>query len=237
MNNDAQEKRQSVPYISWKTFTAFIASIHGKVPAQVDASILRNMSGTARSQLLSALKFLNLIDAEGITQDSLKKLSDAYNTEQWKPVLSAFLGNSYRRVVGDLNLDTATPAMLRERFKNNGGVDGGTIDSALRFYLSALKEGGIPFSDHLVIRQRAPKGTGGTRRRTVTKATANDDEEEPEVEIPEGTFPVPFDVLDLSGCAYLPEDISLDQWEAISGYVKMVIGFRLKAQGKKGLEA
>src|ERR1700683_3690614 len=125
MADDANSKALSAPYISWKTFTAFLASIHGKVPAQIDTSILRNMSGTARSQLQSALKFLKLIDTDGITQDSLKKLADAYNGEQWKVALAPFLTQAYGKVIGDLNLLTATPAMLRDRFKNNGGVEGG----------------------------------------------------------------------------------------------------------------
>jgi len=235
MSNDTQEKKQPAPYISWKTFTAFIAGIHGKVPAQVDASILRNMSGTARSQLLSTLKFLGLVDPDGITQDTLKKIADCYNTDRWKPMLAEFLGNSYRRIVGDLDLASATPAMLRERFRNNGGVDGGTIDSALRFYLSALRDAGVQFSDHLVIRQRAPKGTGTRVRRgngAKTKSETADAEDE-EIEVPDDTFKVTLDILGMAGSVYLPEDVTQEQWDAISGYVKMVIGYRQQAQRPK----
>jgi hypothetical protein len=233
MVNDTQDKKHPVPYIAWKTFTAFIASIHGKVPAQVDASILRTMSGTARSQLLSALKFLDLIDADGITQDSLKKLADIYNTEQWKAGLATFLTHSYKRVVTDLDLTSATPAMLRERFRNNGGVDGSTVDSALRFYLSGLKEADVKFSDHLNIRQRAPKGsTGNGRRRTIAKATMGERDENDGFGAPEGTFEIPFTVLGLDGSVFLPEDVSQERWAAISQYVDMVIGLRLKAQAR-----
>lgn len=230
MANDTQEKKAPAPYISWKTFTSFISSITGKVPAQIDSSILRNMSGTARSQLLSALKFLDLIDADGMTQDSLKKLADAYNGE-WKPALAVFLRHSYKKVVGDLNLDTATPAMLRERFRINGGVDGGTVDMAMRFYLSALKEADVKFSDHLVVRQRAPKGSG-TRKRSSGKGTATREDND-EIEIPPGTFEVSFGVLGIAGSAYLPEDLVPEQWDAISSYVKMVLGYRKQAQNPK----
>jgi len=232
MANDPKDKQQSAPYTSWKTFTGFIGTIHGKVPAQIDASILRNMSGTARSQLLLALKFLNLVDSDGITQDSLKKLSDAYNGEQWKPALAQLLHHSYDKVVGDLNLETATPTMLRERFRNNGGVDGGTVDLALRFYLSGLKEADVKFSDHLVLRQRAPKGTG-TRKRGTAKTASDVENGNNEIEIPEGTFEVPFSVLGLAGSAILPDDLLPDQWDAISNYVKMVLGYRIKAQKPK----
>jgi len=231
MATDAQEKKPSTPYISWKTFTSFIASIHGKVPAQIDPSILRNMSGTARSQLLSTLKFLELVDADGITKDSLKKLADVYNGEQWKPALAEFLRHSYKKVIGDLNLESATPAMLRERFRINGGVDGGTVDLALRFYLSALKEADVKFSEHLIVRQRAPKGSG-TRKRASTKAT-DTREDDDDIVIPEGTFEVSFSVLGIAGSAYLPEDLSSEQWEAVSNYVKMVLGYRQQAQKPK----
>jgi hypothetical protein len=231
MTNDIQDKKLPVPYISWKTFHSFIASIQGKVPAQVDPSILRNMSGTARSQLLSALKFLALIDADGIAQDSLKKLADVYNGEQWKPALAKFIENAYRNVVGDLNLNTATPAMLRERFRSNGGVDGGTIDLAMRFYLSALREADVKFSEHLVVRQRLSKGSG-TRKRASANASAARDEEE--IEIPEGTFEVPFNVLGIPGSAHLPEDLLPEQWDAISAYIKIVLGYRQQTQKAKG---
>src|SRR5260370_39713639 len=124
--------------------------------------------------------------------------------------------------------------MLRERFRSLGGVDGGTVDSAMRFYLSALKEADLPFSPHLVMRQRAPKGSG-TRRRAITKARnalPDDDDNNGEIEMPEGTFKIPFDIIGISASAYLPEDVSLEQWDAISGYVKTVIGYRQKAQPK-----
>ncbi len=234
MDNDAQEKKQPAPYISWKTFTSFISNIHGKVPAQVDATVLRNLSGTARSQLLSALKFLDLVDTDGTTKDGLKKLADSYDGEQWKPELRDLIGRAYGRVINGLNIATATPGMLRERFRANGNVEGGTIDSAIRFYLGALKEADVAFSPHLVLRQRASRGTG-MRRRGVTARPKDDlveEGSETEIRIPEGTFEVPFSVLGIEGRAYLPEDISPERWDAISEYVKMIIGFRRKAQAK-----
>jgi hypothetical protein len=230
MDNGTQEKKQPAPYISWKTFTSFVANIHGKVPAQIDPSVLRNMSGTARSQLLSALKFLDLIDVDGTTKDRLKKLADSYNSEQWKPQLHDLIAHAYARVVNGLNITAATPAMLRERFRNAGGVDGGTVDSAMRFYLGALKEADISFSPHLVMRQRAPRGST-TRRRGALKMTDGEEEEE-EFDIHEDTFEVSLRILGVNGKLLLPEDLRPEQWEAISEYVKMVIGLRQRTQGK-----
>ncbi len=230
MEKDAAEKRPPAPYISWKTFTAFIENNKGKVPMRIDTSILKNLSGTARSQLLSALRFLNLIGQDGTTQDTLKQLADAFNTPSWKPELAGFVKHSYSRVIGDLDVNTATPAMLRDRFRNFGGVDGTTVENSVRFYLSALKEAEIPFSPHLEMRQRAPRGTG-TRKRTSFKTSAGKAAEYAESEAPEGMFEIPFAVLNVEGSVCLPEDISLEQWGAVNEYVRFLIDLRQKAQG------
>lgn len=227
MENDAKEKRLPAPYIAWKSFTSFLANMKGKLPEQIDTSVLTTMSGTAKSQLLSALKFLDLIWPDGTVKDSLKKLSETYNTPKWKEVLGAFLKNAYGSVITDLNIVTATPAMLRERFKNFGGVEGTTIDNAMRFYISGLKEAEIPFSPHLVV--RASRGTTGTKRRSTGRAS-EPDEPENETEPTEGTFRVPFDVLGVVGAAFIPEDIDVEQWKAVSDYVATVIGYRLRAR-------
>lgn len=227
MENGAQEKRLPTPYIAWKTFTSFLANMKGKLPEQIDASVLTSMSGTARSQLLSALKFLDLIASDGTVKDSLKKLSGASNTPKWKEELGTFLKVAYVSVIGDLNILTATPAMLRERFKNFGGVEGTTIDNAMRFYISSLKEAEVPFSPHLAV--RAPRAPSSIRRRT-TGRDSEPDEREDEAEPPEGTFRVPFDLLGVSGSVVLPEDINGEQWKALSDYVATVIDYRQRAR-------
>ena len=112
----------------------------------------------------------------------------------------------------------------------DGGTECGTIDFALRFYLSALKEADIAFSPHLVLRQRAPRGSS-TRRRTATTKPKDDlTEEKDEPVIPNGIFEVPFRVLGIEGHAYLPDEITTEQWETINEYVKFIIGHRQKAQ-------
>ncbi len=224
------EKKLPPPYISWKTFVSFIEHNKGRVPMKIDTSILKNMSGTARSQLLSALRFLNLIDQDGTRQETLKHLTDAYDSPGWKSELAKFLAQAYSRVIGDLDVNTATPAMLRARFKNFVGVDSTTIESSMRFYLSALKEAEVSFSPHLQLRQRAPRGTGA-RRRTSSKTTAGKAIEYATSETPEGMFEIQFTLLSLEGSVWLPEDVSLEQWAAVSEYVRFVIDLRQKARG------
>lgn len=231
MESEGSEKKQPAPYISWKTFTAFIGNMRGRLPVQIDASVLPSMSGTARSHLLSALRFLELIDTDGTVKDSLRELTDAYNTESWKPQLRKMISSAYGRVLGDLDVATATPAMLRDRFKNFGNVQSGTIDLALRFYVSAIKEAEIPYSPHLIVRQRAPRNSS-VRKRAIQKSSEPQEEAE-EFEIPDGTFEVSLAMLGVGGKLLLPEDLSLNQWDAISDFVKTVIDLRQRAQRKE----
>jgi len=90
-----------------------------------------------------------------------------------------------------------------------GGVDGGTADSAMRFYLAALKEADIPFSPDLNLDKEPPRGSGVRRRAAVTKSEQDKDRDDDDVfERPEGTFEIPFEVLGLDGSVFLPEDVS-----------------------------
>jgi hypothetical protein len=229
MENETKTKTPPMPYIPFRTFISFLANMKGKLPDQIDNSVLMNMSGTARSQLLSALKSLKLISDEGTVRDGLRQLSDAYNTPKWKEALAAFLKQAYAGVIGDLNIVSATPSMVRDRFKNFGGVEGGTVDSAIRFYIGGLKEAEVPFSPHIVIRAPRPTSASGGRKRTASRLS----QEEPDVgEDPaEGTFRISFDLLGLTGAAaFLPDDIDNKQWEAVSEYVATVIGLRQRAR-------
>jgi Family of unknown function (DUF5343) len=228
MENGAKEKRPPSPYIAWKTFTSFLGNMKGKLPPRIDNSVLMNMSGSSRSQLLSALRFLNLIDTNGTVTDTLRELSSAYNTADWKKILATFIQRSYVTIVADLDVGVATPAMLRERFKTHGGLEGSTVDAAIRFFISGLKEAGLPVSPHLSV--RAPRGSG-TRKRTGGGGRAiESDDMGNEAEPPEGTFRVSFDVLDVAGAAFLPNDIDGKQWSAVSDYVAMIIGLRERAR-------
>jgi hypothetical protein len=229
MEKSTKEKRPAAPYISWKTFTSFLDSMKGKLPGQIDASVLTKMSGSARSQLLSTLRFLDLIALDGTVKDKLKNLSEVYDTPHWKEGLAAFLTAAYSDVIGNLDIVAATPAMLRDRFKNFGGIEGGTVDNAMRFYISGLKEAEVHFSSHLVVRARST----GTRKRGARSIETEDDSDEMALP-PQGAFRIPFDLLGVAGSAILPNDVDDNQWKAISEYVSTVIGIRQRARKVEG---
>lgn len=219
MTNDQPDtKAIPAPYIAWQTFTGFLRNIQGKVPAQIDASVLKNLSGTARSQLLSALRFLRLIDSDGIPDEKLNKLADAIITSEWPAVLSKFLTAAYEPIIKGIDLKTATPKMLTESFKKFGGVEGGTVELSLRFFLVGMKEAGVELSPYLVVRQRA------IRRPSRMKSNPEPESDEPETL--EGKFQIPFSIIDQEGYIQLSKAITIEDWNKIAEYVQFVVGLR-----------
>lgn len=224
----AKDRKPPAPYISWKTFTAFLDHVHEKVPAKVDASVLRNLSGTTRSQLLSALRFLALIEPDGTVRKDLRELLNAHKTDVWKSDLGSFINEAYAPIVGDMNIEEATENMLRERFRKEGGVEGTTVDNAMRFYLAALKDAGIPYSPHLKIRQRAPRGNRGRRTKPSMTGTGDETSDSQGFDAPEGTFEIPLDVIGQQGSIFVSGETTEEQWEKISSYVKAVLALRAR---------
>jgi hypothetical protein len=232
--SDQQENtRLAPPYISWQTFEAFLDRIKGTVtPTRIDSSVLKHLSGTAQSQLQSGLKFLNLVQADSTTTPAFKELVAAYKSPKWKEQLGRVLQDAYSPLIGPLDIKTATPGQLKERFREAGGVEGETVEKCIRFLLIAFKQADIPFSPHLPIRQRSPRQNSGAKRGSKPKAATDngrerDDDDEKDI-APEGTFKIPLDILRINAVIYLPEDISEARWEQISSYVKTVLSFRTK---------
>src|SRR5579884_3418816 len=82
----ASDERSIPPYIPFDMLTRFLAGLKSTaVPNRIDNTILPNtMSGTAKRQLVSALKFLELVNDEGLVDEKLRTLVTAYdNKDRW----------------------------------------------------------------------------------------------------------------------------------------------------------
>src|SRR4030042_255026 len=71
-----KEKRRLPPYVSYRTFRNFLDGLQvGGMPARIDRSYWGDrLSGTTGTQLISALRFLNLVDASGVPTNRLRML-------------------------------------------------------------------------------------------------------------------------------------------------------------------
>jgi hypothetical protein len=164
-NNGEEAGGNKPPYCAFETFKNFIGHLHDTVmPTQIDTSLMTNMSGGVRSQMMSALRFFDMIGADGKPTEVLTYGVDVYGKPEWKDYAVA-LSDMYKpRAIGDLNIDSATAKELEDAFKIHGGVEGSTREKAIRFYLKLLEEGDVQFSAHFK-KIRRSSGSGGTRRK------------------------------------------------------------------------
>jgi hypothetical protein len=215
-----EEQKVSPPYVAFPTFRNFLASLKGGIPARIDKSVMGNISGGAQSHLLATVKFLQLIGPQGEPQDELRQLVDAYQTDKWKEVLSALVKSSYSDVIDGLDLTTATPQQLDEKFRA-AGVEGSTLDKAMRFYLTAVQESGIGHAKRLITRKKS------AARRTSRKAanhTAEDEVDENDETDEMMTIPIYFKGKN-QGKIIVPKSIAKKDIKMVEIAVQMVTAF------------
>lgn len=153
------------PYVAYKTFKTFLRSIAPTTPGRIDKSVMKTLSGGVQNQLLQALKYLNLIDANGIPQEKLKHLAAAQGDDYAKS-LKEVISTSYD-FLHDQTVATMTSHQLREAFAKTAAT-GDTVTKCIAFFIPAAKDAGYVLSPYITERKKrppsnnkkkAPKGT------------------------------------------------------------------------------
>ncbi len=146
------------PYVSFKTFWGFIRELQEQrpLPHHLENSLFAKRSGSARSELLIALRFFDLIRGERrLVQPSLEQLVDDPSSER----LGRLLDARYRAIL-DLDLTRATRTQVDEALREMGAPQS-VLGRCRGFLLSAAKEAGINVGQRLTARAPA---TGGQRK-------------------------------------------------------------------------
>jgi hypothetical protein len=220
-------------YIPWDTFTDFIKNLRTTgVPSRIDKSILMHMPALTRGQILSALRFLKLIDEANSTKSgALTELADSFDTTQWPIAVKEHVVSAFDSIVEGLELEHATPHQLDECFDKV--VDKEQMrQKSERFYLSALTAANIPFSPHLV-RQRAPNGgqakTPAQRKPRAKKApkpatppVGDADRSHRENALADGMIDFPLPLGKQSGFIRVPKAITMDQYPLVEAMLNAV---------------
>ncbi len=178
------ESHVSPPYVPFKTLDGFVSLMRSKgLPHQIDRSVMPKMSGIMQKQLLQALRFLGLVNESDEVTDAMKQLVGATEPDAIRKKFATIVESSYARILGGVNVASATYKQLADRFRDEGKVDGDTLTKSIRFYLKALSSAGLAHSSHLLMRQKRtttakksltgqrPKGSG-----TATEEELEDDE-------------------------------------------------------------
>ena len=154
-------KKPIPPYVAYKTFINFVNGLKQGIPSRIDKSIIR-LSGATQGQLLSALRFFDLIEPDGKPKDSLTRLVNSEGPER-KKFLKEMTLRGYDFVFSSpLDLNAATGKQVEELFAEHG-VQGETARKAISLFLLFAKETEIKLSPHLKVPRTR---RGGTRRRS-----------------------------------------------------------------------
>lgn len=155
------------PYTSYRSLRTLIEEMRAQgFPSHVDKDVMRKFSGSVRSQLVTALRFLKLITEDNETTPTLAGLVEAEQPDEWKQKLSAVLVDSYGSLL-ELPLANFTLTQLTKEFKERYKAKDDVIEKCVRFFVHAAKDAGIELSKRITdaSRTRAPRRIGTTARR------------------------------------------------------------------------
>ncbi len=166
------------PYLSYKTFATFIEGLKVGMPARIDRSVMKTLSGANQSWLMGALRYLKLISDDGIPTDRLRQLANSEGADRQKR-LQEVARSAYAFLFRDgFHLQTVTPRQLDEAF-GNAGPRGDTIRRCVTFFVALAKDAGLPLSPHIQKATRASRATPRRRRINGTPAQGTDIQEQP----------------------------------------------------------
>jgi hypothetical protein len=151
------------PYTSYRTFKTFIEDLHEHgVPSRIDRSVLTRFSGVVGTQLMHALRFLDLIEDDGRPTQRLKELVNAHGAGQWPEKLLERLRQEYAPMFA-IDLETATPSHFSEAFRKAFPAADAVVQKCVTFFLYAANDAGLKISGR-VLKGRKPRSLTPRRK-------------------------------------------------------------------------
>ena len=171
----APEPNSVPPYVPYRTFRTFLESLTISMPDRIDRSVFDSkFSGTATSQITSALRALKLIDAEGSPRQALVQLVRTEG-EQRHQILENIL-KSYYTPVFNLDLQRATKAQFREAMREFGCTPSMLIKCET-FFIHAATHAGIPLSPYLKSNRKTSSRSRSSSRSAKTSGQSSSADE------------------------------------------------------------
>lgn len=158
----------------YKTFLSFLTSLSDTgIPSRIDRSVMGTMSGGAAYGMLSALKFLRLIDANGMPSDLFIKIVKADEGERQNLVEIVIRSAFPEFFVGTIDLSTATSGQFDQLMRDLYDVKGATLDRCANFFLASVQDAGLVISPHLKGRKPTSSTSAGRKARKSKASDSN----------------------------------------------------------------
>ena len=178
----ALEPNTIPPYVAYRTFRTFLESLALGMPDRIDRSVFDSkFSGTATSQINSALKTLKLVDAEGSPSQTLVRLVRTEGEEHHQ-ILEGVLRGYYTPVFR-LDLERATKAQFREAMREFGCTESMLIKCET-FFIHAATHAGLPLSPYLKSNRKSGARSRSNSRSTRSATRPANSEETADIPVP-----------------------------------------------------
>ena len=161
MTNEARKRLP--PYISYRTFDNFLNRLQQQIPSRIDRSYWgETLSGSTGIQLMAAMRFLDLVDANSNPTTRLKALVAARGDLRTLALKEVTL-QAYDFITRSrLDLQNATYAQLEEVFKDNFQLTGDVARKCIKFFISIATSSSIPLSPFVTKKVRLTHSTIST---------------------------------------------------------------------------
>ena len=161
MAKDSGRKRLP-PYISYRTFQNFTEGLQQGIPSRIDRSYWGDRaSGSTGTQLMAALRFLGLVDANGTPTARLRQLASSRGAQRAE-VLRTIISEAFSFLQeGSFDSQTATYSQLVEVFHHTFELTDSVTRKCVKFFIAFASDAGMPLSPFIIKRVRfAGAGTG-----------------------------------------------------------------------------
>lgn len=151
------------PHMAFATLSNFITDLASRpLPPQIDRMMLRGKSGTAQSDLLTALTTFGLIGEQQRVQPKLEALATT-DPEHRKAEFGKLVREFYPEAV-KLSEINGTHQQLQDLFKEKFGFDSAdTRRKAITFFLHAARAADLPISAYFPSTRSGSGGPGAPR--------------------------------------------------------------------------
>jgi len=166
-----EERKQLPPWVSYKIFDIFLGKLQQYLPTRIDRSYWGDMfSGMIGTQLISAMRYLNLIDVNQKPTARLRVLIDALGEHQ-DALMRQIADESYAFVFkGNIDILTSSYADLEAVFRTAYRMDDDICHKCIRFFIEFCKDAGIPLSQEIVKKQKIRSSGSDTKSAHISDA-------------------------------------------------------------------
>jgi hypothetical protein len=175
-------KKLLPPYVSYRTFLNFLDGLSQTIPARIDRSYWGDrLSGSTGTQLISAMRFLDLIDVSGFPTLKLRQLVGSKGSQR-TDVLKQITRESYSFFFkSQTDPNSVTYSQLEECFHENYQVASDVARKCIKFFISLSDDGGMKLSPFVTNKTRSAKAQAGTKKqpRVVDKKAGTEIPQQP----------------------------------------------------------